>query len=99
MRIPKMIGLTSLTWLPSNNDTKDDDKVKIGPLAEDWGNAVDAAKYGVNSKYSANTVDTKAWVGVRVPGVFVKRDEVVGAVVLSWVDRRVETILHVSQME
>ncbi|KAJ4338116.1 hypothetical protein N0V95_008151 [Ascochyta clinopodiicola] len=74
MRITKMIGLTAVTWLPSNNNTTEQDKISIWPSATDWGIVADETKYGVNSKYGANTVDTKIWGGVRVPGVFVKRD-------------------------
>ncbi|KAF9699018.1 hypothetical protein EKO04_003292 [Ascochyta lentis] len=99
MRITKMIGLTSVTWLPGNNNTKEEDKVSIGPLASDWSHAADETKYGTNSKYGVNTVDTKIWGGVRVPGVFVKRDEIVGAVVVNWVDRGVETTVHISRQE
>lgn len=99
MRIPKMIGLITLVWLPSDHKTKEEDRVKVGPTADDWNDAVDDTKYGVNSKYAANTVDTKIWGGVRLPGVFVKRDEVVGAVHLVWKDRGVETVVHVSRDE
>jgi hypothetical protein len=97
IRVTKMIGLTSVGWLPHRNETKEEDRIKIGPSVSNWDDAMDSTKYGSNSKWGANTVDTKSWSGLRVPGLFVKRDEVVGVVVVNWVDRGVESTCHISQ--